>query len=388
MPEKPKQPKQNESTGKTSRRGRGEGSIFQRASGRWVAQISDAPAADGSRTRTTISGKTKKEVQEKLRAEQLKIDNGAVIVKSNLTLDDAVRLWLKNSVAVSSSGATLENYARTYRLWVEKVIGKIELKALNIDHIDTCLDHMAEKGKDGGYRQIARLLLISALDYAITKGLIATNPASSTVRPRYEHVEFQVLDKGQAVKFIRACQPERLAALWQTAIQTGMRIGELLALQKIDIDLDAGLINVRRTQSIVVGGEIILKPPKTNAGKRSITIGSVLTGQLREHFARMAKEGLQDSIWAFPDPHGEMLVRWREPKSSFRRIINRAGVPKIRVHDTRHTHATLLLMAGENIKVVSERLGHSSVVITLKTYGHVLPNMQQAAAARVDQLFQ
>lgn len=363
----------------SKRRGRGEGTIQQRANGTWYAQFS---SPDG---RKTFSGRTKIDVQRKLREAQAKADEKTpATVTSKMTVRGLFSFWLENVITPTRSAATANQYARNVRLWIDPIIGDERVDAIDAEHMDAIMQRMAEAETGGSYRQLIRIILTRCFAYAMTRQLITTNPAASIPFPRREHREFTALTADQVKAFFHAVKDERLACLWHTAFQTGLRIGELLSLQKTDVDFARGLIHVHRTQTIVAGGRVDLKSPKTRAGRRSVTIGATLVKQLREHLERMRREGLADSVWLFCDKAGEMLLRGADPGSSFVRTLARAGLPKIRIHDTRHTHATLLLAAGVNVKVVSERLGHADVVITLKTYGHVMPNMQADAASQVD----
>jgi integrase len=180
---------------------------------------------------------------------------------------------------------------------------------------------------------------------------------------------------------------ERLYALWVLAATTGMRRGELLGLRWADLDLDAARVAIRRTV-ISVGYEVCESEPKTKKGRRTIDIDPTTVAALRAHRARQAEERLawgpayEDSGRLFARENGSVLHPERVSQL-FKKHVRNAGLPAIRFHDVRHTHATLGLAAGVPPKVMSERLGHSTVAFTLDLYTHAVPALQQQAANQV-----
>lgn len=369
-----------------SRRGRGEGSIFQ-SGDRWCCQVTIGKTPSGNAKRKTVSGETKAKCQEELRKLLNKMADGTLVSCDKTTCEGFFNTWVETTIKGSKADSTYEFYQRNIKKWVNPIIGQLKLSRLTKSNIQTVLQNMQEQKRklSPRTRQIVRGILKQALKSAVEDGLISKNPCDRVARPQSRTPEFQVYDDKQTKLFLNACEHERLGPLWATAVLTGMRVGELLALQPQDVDLAAGRIHVRRTQS-VVGKRVIIKTPKTAAGKRAIVLTVQNIATLLRFQATKLAEGNVKSQWFFCDEAGEMLLRSAQPLSSFDRIIKAAIVPRIRPHDLRHTHATLLLMAGENAKVVQERLGHSSIKITLDLYGHVLPSMQQGAAVRLDKL--
>jgi integrase len=178
---------------------------------------------------------------------------------------------------------------------------------------------------------------------------------------------------------------DHLRALWVLALHTGLRRGELLGLRWGDVDLDRAVLHVRRSL-VQSGGVMGFQEPKTSSGRRTIALDAPCVVALREHRARQAEQRLRmGSLWQDHDqvfatelgtPLEPSNVDWR-----FRALLARAGVPRIPFHGLRHTHATLLMKHGVHPKVASERLGHANITLTLSTYSHVLPQMQEEAAA-------
>ncbi|WP_212774275.1 site-specific integrase [Polycladomyces abyssicola] len=192
-------------------------------------------------------------------------------------------------------------------------------------------------------------------------------------------------------RFLSSAQDDRLFALFFLAISTGLRRGELLGLKWGDVDFDRGILVVRRTVQRTVNGLIVKEQPKTDNSRRLVNISPATVDVLRQHQKRQAEEmlkfGLRDIEFIFTNTVGN-LMEPRKVNHIFDRIIGKAGIPKIRFHDLRHTHATMLLKQGIHPKIVSERLGHSSIGITLDIYSHVIPSMQREAAVAIDQVLQ
>ena len=190
--------------------------------------------------------------------------------------------------------------------------------------------------------------------------------------------------------FLEATKDDRLYPLWRLLCLTGMRRGEVLGVRWEDIDLEAGRLAVRRSL-IPLGGEVIVSEPKTARGRRSIALDVETVEVLKAQAARQLSEQQQfgeawcDSGYLCTKEDGEPYHP-EVVSRSFRQAVRRAMLPMIRPHDLRHTHATLALQAGIHPKVVSERLGHANISITLDTYSHAIPALQEEAAERIAEL--
>jgi len=231
-------------------------------------------------------------------------------------------------------------------------------------------------------------VLKEALGQAVKWGLLARNPAADVEPPRQAAKEVQSLTKEQALALLAGAQGDRLFMPIVLALGLGLRRGEVFGLQWRDVAPDFGTVAVRR--SLQENG-LGFKEPKTRKGRRVLTVPQFVQIALREHQERRAKERWlsgrpdtdEETICCAPDGQPPRY----NVTTCFDTLLRRLGLPDITFHALRHSHSTLLLADGENPKVVSERLGHSDVRITLQVYGHVLPGMQERAAQRLDGMF-
>jgi integrase len=209
--------------------------------------------------------------------------------------------------------------------------------------------------------------------------LVPRNVAEAATPPRQTRPEIAALSEEQVRSLLQVARGDALEAFWVLAVTTGMRNGELLALQWRDVDLEARTLRVRRS---VFNGAV--SSPKTAAGNRMIRLTGMAEAALKGHHLATAKR--QISEWVFPSRAGTPLSVHNVYRRAWKPLLLRAGLPPTtRMHDLRHTCATLLLSRGVPVKVVSEMLGHASVSITLDTYSHVLPDMQESAARAMDE---
>lgn len=215
------------------------------------------------------------------------------------------------------------------------------------------------------------------------------NPADAADPPkgRKERRDLPAWPREQLIAFLGHVANHRLYALWRLMATTGLRRGEALGLRWQDVDMEAGTISVRQAL-VPVDGKVIISDPKTAKGRRSLALDPVTLAALQAHAARQADEQSQwgeawcDSGYVFCCEDGAPLDPHRTSKE-FQRLIAGAALPRIPLHGLRHTYATLALSSGVNPKIVSARLGHSTVALTLDIYSHVLPQQDQEAADRI-----
>jgi integrase len=268
----------------------------------------------------------------------------------------------------------------------------VKLKGLTPAHIRSFYGEKARTKLSAATVKKMHVVLRRALSEAVSDGLILRNPTDGAKPPRASAPGEQIrpLDYEECSAFLEAARGERLEALYVLTVHCGLREGELLALRWEDVDLEADkpALLVRRTLTRGEDGRGYVVGTSTKSGKgRSVRLNRVAVAALEKHRKRQLEErthlaGLwQEQDLVFPNATGTLLLPSNLRNRSFKRIKDRAGVPAhLRFHDLRHTCATLLLREGVNVKVVSEMLGHASTTITLNTYSHVLPGMQDAAA--------
>ncbi|WP_434075967.1 site-specific integrase [Moorella naiadis (nom. illeg.)] len=234
------------------------------------------------------------------------------------------------------------------------------------------------------------VVLHEALSQARESGLILQNPVEAAKPPRHPKKKVQPLNPEQVKRLLETAKGDTLYPAFLLALGTGLRRGEILGLRWQDLDLQKGTLQVR--QSLIRTREgFKFEEPKTEKSRRQIPLPPSVVAALKRHKAWVNQNKLifgsdyEDHDLVFPVENG----RPRDPKGfadHFNRLLDKAGLPHIRLHDLRHTHATLLLLEGVHPKVVQERLGHSTVSITLDIYSHILPGLQEKAAERIDGL--
>lgn len=364
------------------RRGNNEGTIYQRKNGRWVAQV----RIEGRRLSKSFS--TQKEARRWIREMQDQIENGLSADGFKMTVQDLFKMWLE-SIQGSVRPRTLDQYEGVVRNHLEPVLGEIKLRELQPFQIQQLYNSLLVEGKSNRTVQLTHSVLHRAFVVGQQLGLVGRNPVSSVTPPRVPQKEMQVLDDNQARQLLIAAQGDRYEAMYYLAITTGLRQGELLGLMWEDIDFSSGVLHVKRQLQRVPGNGVRLSEPKTKAGRRQIQLGPECVNQLITHRKSQDIEREGDR-WderglVFPSSVGTPTGQ-RNLHRSYKRLLKKAGLPDIRFHDLRHTAATLMLLNGIPLIIVSRRLGHSKSSVTLDIYGHYIPGMQAEAAAMMDEL--
>ncbi len=370
------------------RRGNNEGSLTKRTDGRWEARIT---LVDG--TRKSFYGKTRQEAAKRLSAAVHDQNVGLPIVGEKQTLAQYLSHWLEVTVPTIKP-RTYRLYEMLLRVHVVPTLGSTALSRLGPQQVQAFYAGRLEVGLSSSSVRHIHNVLHRALDAALKLGLVQRNVTELIDPPRMRHHEMTVLSPAQVRTFLTTAKEDRFYALYVLALTTGMRQGELLALKWQEIDLDGARLNVRATLQPVKGGGIVLAPPKTKQSRRSIALTSIAVEALRDHRRRQEIERAKlgeawfDHGLVFPNTIGRPVEGINLLQRNFRPMLERAGLPRIRFHDLRHTAATLLLGKGINPKIVSEMLGHATVAITLDIYSHVMPHMQEQAAAAMDALLE
>jgi integrase len=373
------------------KRGNGEGTIYRRKNGGWATQYTVYTAK--GRKRKTIYGKTRAEVAAKLAKALSDRESGLLTFDAeNLKLGDYLQGWLTDSVKNSVREITYRGYERLVRNHIAPTIGSIKLKSLTPTHLRGLYRIKTDVGLSPRTVQYIHVTLHKALKQAVNDGLVKRNVCEAVKPPQLRREEIKPLTSKQAKLLLKTIRGDRLEALYVVGITAGLRQGELLGLKWEDADLKRGTLQVRRTLSGLKNGQPIFGSPKTARSKRSIQLTEKAVEALKRHRELQVEEeqrlaGLwQDHGLVFATRVGTPINRRNLVIRSLRPLLDRAGLPKIRFHDLRHTCATLMLCGGIHPKVVQELLDHASVTITLDTHSHVLPSMQGEAAEKMNSM--
>lgn len=374
------------------RRGHGEGAVF-RAGRYWAAELFLGYGPDGKKRVLRWYGKTRAEVQEKLHRALAERQAGLLVDPENVSVEQFLTRWLEDSVRLSTRPRTYECYALNVRKHIVPALGKLPLRKLAPVHLQQLYARKLEEGLSPRTVQLIHTILHRALGQAAKWGLVPRNGADLVDRPKAARKEMRTLTAEQVRTLLKAAKEDRLYALYVLAVTTGMRQGELLGLRWEDVDLERSRLHVRCQLSWPAGQGPRLVEPKSATGRRTIELPPLAVAALKEHRRRQAEERLRaGSEWrnewglVFTTVLGTPIHPANLVHYSFYRLLAKAGLPRIRFHDLRHTCATLLLEAGEHPKVVQEMLGHSSIQLTLDTYSHVTPALRRQAAERMQQL--
>ena len=371
------------------------GKVFEREKGIWYARVSLTDPS-GKRRQIWRKGENKSHAKELLKELLGKIDesDGTFIEGEKLMLNEYLDRWLDAAARPRLAERTFIDYKDLLTRYVRHEIGNTKLAKVNALMIQKLYSDMQARGLSPRVVRYTHAVLSSALKQAVKWGLLMRNPASLVELPKQTRKEMQALSPDDAAKFLEAAKDDRWGIVFALALMTGMRPEEYLGLQWKDIDFDQGIVTIQRT--LVwrrKGGGWYFGEPKTNRSRRNIPIPFSLVSALRDHKRYQAEQRMKagpnyhalELVFATPD--GGPLMPQNLYRRHFKPILKRAGLsPTIRMYDLRHSCATLLLAADINPKVVSERLGHSTVTLTLDVYSHVLPSMQKEATDRLESL--
>jgi len=378
-----------------AKNGNGEGSIYEHKRngkkvgyrGAYWVYTSDGPK------RRYVQGKTRAEVNQKLTKVMADRDGGLIFDAGSLTVGEYLNRWLKD-VENTVRKSTYERNEQLVRLHIRPALGRIKLKKLTTAHVRWFYRERLDSRLAPATVHKLHVVLHRVLKAAVADGLIPRNAAAGLKLPRITREEIDPLTPEETRLLLEAASGDRLEALYVLAIATGLRQGELLALKWDDVDLERGMLRVRRTLTRT-GGKVSLGEPKTKKSRRSVNLTAAAMEALQSHLSRQLEEmermGLlyQFGGLVFANEVGGIINPSNLRNRSFARLLKRAGLPPdTRFHDLRHTCATLLLSRNVNPKIVSEMLGHSSIAITLDTYSHVLPTMQESAIHALEDVLQ
>ena len=373
------------------KRGNGEGSIYRRKDGRWVGQYT-VYTAKGPKYRY-IYGKTRAAVAEKLSKAIAARSSGFVSDVGNLTLGEYLDRWLADSLRGTVRASTCERHEINVRVHINPSLGNVRLKGLTPAHVRGLHREKLDSGLASATVRKIHSTLHKALSQAVSDGLIPRN-AADVKAPRPAPEEMRPLSEGEACTFLDVARAsgDRFEPLYVLAITTGLRRGELLGLRWEDVDLERGTLRVGRSL-VREEGRHTVGETKTRRGRRQVNLTPRTVNALKAHRKRQLEERMRlaetykDHGLVFSTSIGTPVNPENLVNRSFKPLLEKAGLPKIRFHNLRHTCATLLLGRGVHPKFVQELLGHATIAITLDTYSHYLPSMgDQASGAMGDAL--
>jgi len=365
-------------------RGHGEGSIFQRSNGTWRTQLT----LNGERI--SFGAKTKSECIDWLTTMQFRLNRSFDYQGGKTSLKNYIEQWLENH-KVSIRSKTYHRYKGLSEKYIIPRLGDTDLNDLHPQNIEWFYADLLADGVGIRSVRLCHSILHCALEKAINYGWITRNPAHGVTLPKYKPAEMQVWNDSQVSLFLAAAESSNYKALYNIAITTGMRQGEIIGLQWSDLDLNRGTIQIQRQVQRVRGQGWSFLEPKTRKGRRKIILGEGTLYALRTHKEQQrtkiefAGERWQRHDLIFPNSIGNPI----DPshlRLDFNRLLEETGLPKIRFHDLRHTAASLMLNNGVPPIVVSRILGHAKPSITLDLYGHLYHEMLGEAAKIMDAL--
>ena len=369
------------------RRANGEGNLRKRKDGRWEGRYTAGRDPDtGKAIYKNVLGKTQAEAKAKLK-QAIEEAKGLDASKAGrYTVGEWMEVWFEHYAKVKVRPSSHQTYRGYIDNHIKPNIGKIQLEKLTSLELQKFYKRLLEKGrvnriesrkqsKGLSAKTVRNIhqIISSAMQLAREQNLIIGNPAEGCALPRLEHREMKTLPVEQLQSFLREAKDSGVFELYYLELATGLRRGELLGLKWEDIDLERGDLRVKR-QIARINGEVVEAPLKTKNAYRTLPLAADTIDVLE---AQRKKAG--DSPWVFPGPTGGPI----SPDSvlhMLHRVLKRAGLPRVRFHDLRHTFATLALQNGVDVKTVSGMLGHFSAWFTLDTYAHVTTASQRQAA--------
>jgi integrase len=360
----------------TRRRAAGEGSVFfWEAKGLWVARIT---LPDG--TKKTKYNKKQSVVKDWLLENRNQLRQGILPADDTVTLGEFLNNYMETVGTQILRPTTQKMYNSYIRVHIIPKLGRIKLKDLRPDHLQTFYKQKLTEDLSKRTVQIIHGIIRRGLNQAVSWQLIPRNVCSLVHAPRPDKKAAAFYTKEQLNTLLDAVKGHRWDLVYILLVYGGFREGEVLGIHVEDCDMVNRAINVRH-QVVTVKGGMIIGEPKTKTSRRVVTLPAVAYNALKAHLEQLQrKQGL-----IFTTSSGKPISP-RNFIRHFKQTIQEAGLPDLTVHGLRHSHASLLLAAGEHPKLVQERLGHSSITLTLDTYSHVIPSMGQQVADRLDKI--
>lgn len=385
------------------KRANGEGTIVKiKKDGKvigWRAAIVIGYRADGTADRRWVSGKTQEEAKNNLEGIKKAMESGSVIPGERWTVERLLTYHHDHKAAEGIKPNTVRSYRDIARLCIVPHLGKVHLENLRALDVSAWLTKLHRLGMSAARRGYALRILKMALREGVRLEVLDRNVADAIKPPRKEEHEMQFWTEQEALRFMKKAEQDRLGAAFYLALTTGMRRGEVLGLKWTDIDWAKSSLKVRHnlvevrheSEGRIYQGKptvsklrVEVQAPKTKRSKREIPLSPKTMEKLHAHREQQkiekynAAEGWTEAGFVFPTPLGTPTDP-RNFYTRFQELVQVAGVPRIRLHDLRHTAASLMILRGIPPKTVSERLGHASVAFTLQVYTHLYDQQKEEA---------
>ncbi|MBE6924573.1 MAG: site-specific integrase [Ruminococcaceae bacterium] len=360
----------------------------------WEARYTEGyDPGTGEQIQRSISGKTQKEVAQKLKEKLSDLDKGTYVAPCKMTVGAWLESWLTGYL-VNLKAMTKQTYMIEVKTHLQPSLGAVKLENLDTHTIQKFYNHLYEDiGLSPKTIKNIHGILHAALEQAVANHYIRHNPTNGCKLPKIKKAEINALEPDEMERFLQEALEDPYCNLFIVALFTGMRESELIGLSWDNVDFSTGTITVRQ-QLQCLNGEYFMSTPK-NGKERTICVAPVVMDILKQEQQKQQKAKQQArNLWnnpfnlVFTDALGKNLVR-RTVVKHFKAVTKRAGLDeKVRFHDLRHTYAVAALCAGDDIKTVQENLGHATAAFTLDVYGHITKKMQQDSANRMQKVYE
>ena len=370
------------------RRMNGEGTIYQRPNGLWVCEVTLGYDKNKKRIKKTVSSMDKDKLQKKINELKYKSDRHLLTNPSEYTVDEWVLFWLDTYKKPSIKPTTYDMYKGSLKRYIKPKIGHYKLDKLSSIIVQQFINDISAQGlnkKDGLSQSSIKKVFITlsqACKQAVSANILYQNPCDSVQLPKKQPRQSVAFTVEEQEKFLAQCKGETtFENLFIFAFNTGMRLGEMLALTWDDVDLEKNIISVSKNLSVVNDydensekkNKIVIDTTKTESGSREIPLNKAALKCVKTQL----QNNKNDSPFIFYSTTGTVLMK-RNIYRAFKNIMQKANIKThLTIHSMRHSFATRLLEKGANIKTVSELLGHKSIQITLDTYSHVSCDLKE-----------
>ncbi|MCL2475281.1 MAG: site-specific integrase [Chloroflexi bacterium] len=345
-------------------------------------------------------GSSKKAAEKRLNELIHQYETGSYVKPSKGTLAEFLERWLRDYAYINVSQRTAEEYEAIIQRHLIPAFGGVLLVQLQPNMIQSYITEKLENGRIDGSGGLSNMsvkhhivCLHTALQYAVKMGLIVRNPVDAVIIPKTKRPEMKFMNESDVKRFLELAKNTPYYILFYLAIFTGMRRSELLALRWQDIDFGKGQVYITRSlHHLKNTGALIFKEPKSEKSRRAVALSPSTVELLKEH--KITQNNFRLSLGYLAFNENDLIFCHYDGKPllpntithNWIKLTKKAGLEGIRLHDARHTHASLMLKQGVHPKIVQERLGHSSIQVTLDTYSHVTPGLQESAARAFDNL--